>query len=175
MRTRSLAVVLALAVAACASNPDPRDPATFEQMQRQAFGGWIEIVTASGAADTGELLAVRHDEVIILDAMNFVQRFPIAQIARARLWKWRRDGSFGVWGTVGALTTASHGFFLIFTFPMWVVTASISGALDSHAQHIDVPDAAWDELVPWSRFPQGIPDGVDLGKFLGRGGPPGAQ
>nr|HEX4317816.1 hypothetical protein [Kofleriaceae bacterium] len=168
-------MALVLALAACASNPDPRDPATFEQMQRQAFGGWIEIVTASGAADTGELLAVRHDEVIILDAMNFVQRFPIAQIARARLWKWRRDGSYGLWGTLGGLSTISHGIFLVFTLPIWIATSSIASGVESSAQHVDIPDATWDELVPWSRFPQGIPDGVDIGKFLGRGGPPGAQ
>lgn len=174
MRIRSLVLAAALAGAGCATNPDPRGY-SYEVIQRTAYGGWIELTLTSGAQDRGELLVVGGDDVTVLDDMNFVETFPRAQIATARLWKYHRPDGNGVWGLIGSLTTISHGFFLIFTLPVWIATTSIGAGVDSAAQHLDVPGDDWDELAKWSRFPQGVPPGTDVRAMLGRVGPPGGR
>ena len=51
------AFVLACALTACISNPDPREP-TLAYMQQKGYGGWILVTDTSGVVTRGELLAI---------------------------------------------------------------------------------------------------------------------
>ncbi len=153
MRARDLVVV---ALAACASNPDPRSPSP-EQMASQAFGGWIVIHTIDHREVSGELLAVDADRVYLLPAagahLHWVKR---AAVTTAVLFEYEAGG-FGAWGLLGSLSTASHGYFLVFSFPIWVLSSTITNAEESRHMILHYPQAGWDALARWARFPQGLP------------------
>jgi hypothetical protein len=174
MRIRNAVLALAVAVASCAINPDPR-ASTYESAIRTAYGGWIEVTPANDAVVQGELLAVQPDEVIVYDDAGRIRRIPREEIASARLWKYRREGGYVAWGFLGSLSTLSHGLWLLATLPAWVVVSTTATLADVAAQRIDTSDDDWNEIIPWARFPQGIPPGVDLATWLGTNAPPGGR
>ncbi|MGE5182554.1 MAG: hypothetical protein ACM31C_10850 [Acidobacteriota bacterium] len=164
MRARDLAIV---ALAACAANPDPRSPSP-EQMASQAYGGWIVIHTADRQEVSGELIALDAERVYLLPAagghLHWVKR---AAVTDAALYEYEAGG-FGAWGLLGSLSTASHGYFLVFSLPIWVLSSTITNAAESHHVILHYPATGWDEIARWARFPQGLPPKLQLPE-----GPPG--
>jgi len=166
--------ILALLVAAgCAHTGAPRgwlDPP--ERAAVDAYGGWID-VRRSGAdgrlSDVrGELIALAQDSVLVLADSGLVA-VAYSQISKADLMAY--DSGAGDWmvlSLIGALTTVTHGFGAVVTFPVWILTGAVATAAQSriplhHAQSRGRgPDAtgSWLELRAWARFPQGLPDGV---------------
>lgn len=188
MRTRDLAASLCLAVGvalaapACVSNPDPRRP-TIQAMERQAFGGWIRVTTRSGAQVSGELISVEPHLIRILrvgqpvgSALTFV---PVSDLASAELYRYEAESGYAAWGLFGTLSTISHGFFLIFSVPIWATSASIAAVMESRHVVVQYPEHPLSELAMWARFPQGMPPYLDeqaltrpLAKRTTRPGPP---
>lgn len=155
MRARELLCVLALAVA-CTTNPDPRKP-TVESMQRNAFGGWV-VVTLADREVSGELLAIDARELYVLEYGRGLPRVvKLDQVRRAELFEYV-SGDFAAWGIVGTLSTASHGYWLVFSAPIWILTSAIASSLETHHMILAYPDAGWDGFARWARFPQGPPD-----------------
>jgi hypothetical protein len=158
MRARS-AIVAAVALAACTSNPDPRHP-TLAQMQRDGFGSWIILETTRGEI-RGELIACDGELVHVrADTVQRVVGVPKSAIERARVFEYESEGGFGAWGGVGAASTISHGLFLLISLPAWMIVAGASAALEAGHVVIDYPDHDWPELARWARFPQGLPPGA---------------
>jgi hypothetical protein len=137
-----------------------------------AHGGWVEV---KGPGDelraSGELIAVSADSFWVLaedqppspqPAPFELQAFSWSEVTRGTLVAYN-SGASRVTGytTLGTLATASHGAFLVFTAPLWMVT----GAIASHAQRGSViweyPGDPLDKLRAFSRFPQGFPPGLD--------------
>lgn len=166
MRTRELvaAVVIAAVTTACVSNPDPRRP-TLVKMQTEGVGAWIVATSHQGFIVEGELISATSEYIHILRvgqpgaALVFM---PTRDVANAKVYKYESEGGLGWMGVLGTLSTISHGFILILSAPVWILSTAIAvGAETSHIE-LDYPDDdALVDLANWARFPQGIPPNVD--------------
>jgi hypothetical protein len=176
MRTRSLYLVIALA--ACKTNPDPRHPSP-EMMQREAFGGYIVVTSRDGALVTGELLAVAADRLYV-DGPDKRVPFVVARanITEAELFEYEA-GDVTTWGVLGALSTASHGFWLVFSAPAWIAATSITNAVESRHMILHYPSDGWEPLARWARYPQGPPEQLRVRagehRLMPPSGPPTAE
>ena len=157
MRIRDLAIAIALA--SCATNPDPR-PRSIETVQQDGHGAWIEVHLRSGGELAGELIAVDADQLRVLVGAPALAVVPVRRqaIAFADLWAYRtEEGNYLPWGLLGTASTVSHGYFLIFSAPIWLLTTAITSANESRAALTRYPDEPWERLSVWARFPQGMP------------------
>jgi hypothetical protein len=163
MPIRELVMAFVVAAAtACASNPDPR-ARSIAAVQRDGHGGWIEITTSSAQPIAGELIAVELQAIRVLAVMPRPGLVVVskAEIRSAKLWAWETEHPrFLAWGSAGAVSTASHGFLLAFTFPIWLLTTTLTASFESRASQLEYPDDGWDKFSIWARFPQGLPSGV---------------
>jgi hypothetical protein len=172
-----------LLVAGCASSGAPAGFLREARgAQSDARGGWasVELAAQPGESATrklqGELIAATEDALIVeipTQAGASRLRLARAEIRSARVTGYETTpGPLAVWGTLGTLSTLSHGFILIFSAPVWIVTASVSAAVESRGAMIDYPDSTKRTLpdgtavqVPldltafaiYARFPQGAP------------------
>jgi hypothetical protein len=157
MPVRSLAILLlCTTVAACAFNPDPRKR-TLEHVVTDGRGGWIAVELTSGTRVEGELIAAGPDAIRVLTSAGLFALAP-AGIRSARLWAWD-PATEGVilGGSLGTLSTISHGVFLVFSAPLWIVTTTLISTIESRTPITDYPGHGWADFARWARFPQGLP------------------
>jgi hypothetical protein len=158
-----LLCVLLVTGAGCASTSAPEDwlsPAT--DMQREAFGGWAA-VRSGGAASAnvvqGELIAATSDSLFVLslrDSLHVVARPTVNEL---KLTGYDSNwGYLSIWTFLGTLSTASHGFFLILSAPVWIIGGSVATASQSRRPIYTNPPL--DVLQQFARFPQGMPPGT---------------
>jgi hypothetical protein len=174
--TKAILIPLLLAVllsAGCASRlhvPKGWLP-TAEETQTQAHGAWIRVEYGSPEeklAEEGELLAVDADTVFIASADTESGRIvavPMASISEAVVKTHATGGgSVLLWTLGGTISTISHGYGLLLTAPVWVITGSLSAVghnstatstLDGH------PWSGMDAFKVFARFPQGMPPDID--------------
>lgn len=166
MRTRELAAAVAFAAlaTACVANRDPRQP-TLAKMQTEGVGGWIVATSRAGWQVHGELISATREYIHILrvgQPGTGLVYLRTADVARAQVYTYVSEGGLAPLGLVGTLSTISHGFFLILSAPIWLLSTSIAVAAESHHVELDYPeDESLEELARWARFPQGIPPNVD--------------
>jgi hypothetical protein len=165
MRVLSLvvAVSVALATSGCsgAPNPDPRQP-SLEDIQRSGLGGWVQITTIYGVYLEGELISVEGPTVRIFPAgASGIVSLTKAEIANGRLFRYVSDTGFGGWGVIGTISTLSHGAWLIFSAPIWMIWTGITTSSEGNHVISDLKPGAenWAEVSRWARFPQGMPRG----------------
>jgi hypothetical protein len=162
MHIRDLVILFVTAAAACASNPDPR-ARSIRAVAHDGHGGWIKVTTKQGPAISGELISVDASGLHILTGpqQSVLVFLPKTKIESAKLWAWEtQPGGLALWGLAGTVSTISHGFFLIFSAPIWIVTTTITASVESRASQLEYPDDGWDKFSIWARFPQGMPPGV---------------
>lgn len=172
MRSRELAVLAAaLLVSAsatgCLHNPDPR-PRSMSEVHRDARGGFAVVRVAGQVDNQGELIAIGPEGVWVLAGRRLI-RTPLERVSELNVYGY--DVSIGgpaAWGLLGTLSTISHGFFLIFTAPIWLVTTIGSSSSHSRSAHERYVDDRGDlsEIAKWARFPQGMPLGVTTAEQL---------
>lgn len=68
----------------------------------------------------------------------------------------------GLWAFLGFLSTASHGYYAAASAPIWLFTGIYNASAESTSGVTDSDFVVWDEIRKYARFPQGIPQGVDL-------------
>lgn len=160
------ALVSLLLVPGCASHqaPDHFLP-TVREAQREVFGGWIELsVRDQGGLQrlAGELIAVSLDSLWVLDGSGGTAVGTDA-VEEGKLVAYNSEwGRVAGGAALGTLSTISNGVFLIFTAPMWIVGGSIAASSQSRLPIQKLPDTGWFALIPFARFPQGMPPGVEL-------------
>jgi hypothetical protein len=160
-----LSLGLAVACAGCAHNSAPEGwlprPA---EAQAAAYGGWIELSynQATEQRADGELIAVSADSVWLL-GQDQVLVIPTTAVKRAKLTAYAaQKGPLALWTVLGTLSTISNGWGLIFTAPMWLIGGPLAVGSESRAPERKVPRLTWGELAPYARFPQGMPEGIEL-------------
>ncbi len=169
MGIRSGHVVLAAALVAvlgagCASNTAPKgfldSPHALPPTVR---GGWVTLRYTEDLHDRradGELLAVHEDSVYVLTEQGF-RAVSRKGVRSAKVTGYAAEkGGFALWTLVGTLSTASHGFGLVISAPVWILVGSVTTAAESSAP--DVPlRSGWARMRAWSRYPQGLPPALD--------------
>ena len=181
MRARNLIIgslLLACVGLGCASVPAPAPLCLSpDRIQETAFGVWTELQTTAGSNATavdatakalgsgawvrGELIAVEEDSVYVLTPARLVG-VSKADIASARLYTFAPNtASLALWTVLGSLSTASHGFLLPLSLPVWIIAGTAMTVSESHAPEVKVPGESWGNVRVFARFPQGLPPGLD--------------
>jgi len=144
-------------VAGCLSNPDVR-PRDIHSMLRDGHGGWIEITHRNASHARGELIAVEPRGLRVLEPGDMLVYEPFEDVQEAELFEYETEqGTIGVWGTLGSVSTISHGYFAVFSLPIWLVTSITTASIQSRSAHLAFPGNPWSEFGLWARFPQGLP------------------
>lgn len=159
-----LAMAAALACG-CAHSPAPRGwlPKA-DASATDAFGGWLIAETGPARKPVrvaGELISVEPDSVLVFQGDHPVM-LAKQGITKATLVGYDIDsGVLSTWATLGAISTLSHGAFLVFTLPMWSIAGGVTTSQAVHASMLEYPKGSWTEIAKYARFPQGLPAGVD--------------
>jgi hypothetical protein len=176
MRSRELAVLAAaLLVSAgatgCLHNPDPK-PRSMSAVHTDAHGGFVVVRVAGQVDHQGELIAIGLEGVWVLAGDQLIVT-PHERVSDLDVYAYDVTvGGVAGWGLLGTLSTISHGFFLVFSAPVWIVTtiaASASHSGSAHKGYVNNGRGDWSELTKWARFPQGMPPGLTTAEqLLGR-------
>jgi hypothetical protein len=157
---RVLSALLACTLlASCVYNPDPNPPSV-QSVPRSRYGAYIEVEMRSNETVRGELLAIDNGALYVRTAPTKIETLLLHRVRTADLWPYNSDWGFGVWGVLGTLGTISHGFVLIFSAPIWILTSSIVAGIESSHMHLEIPEDDLAELNKWARYPQGMPRNV---------------
>lgn len=156
--------ILALLSTGCVSSSSAPDDflAPVEETGRHPFGGWIEITrSGSDSLVVGELLAVHEDSVFVLGpgAEPDLTAVARADISDAEMFAYdARFGRLAGWTAAGTLGTISHGLFLIFTGPIWIITGTSAASIQSRQPRLRrSDDDSWNAFRLYSRYPAGLP------------------
>ncbi len=179
MFSRSLKTLLALLlscllIAPGASGKPPKDwTSRTDDPQTDGFGSWVEIRRAStyhkpGVKLEGELIAIDSDSLYVFGG-GHLQGYPKSKVTTATVLI-NSGSSAGIvaWGLLGAISTLSHGYYLAATLPAWIMMGIIAGKSQGGGVRLRYPDVTWDEIAIHARFPQGLPQGVDLSQLMSK-------
>lgn len=176
---KSITVVLlsvvfsAITLSSCATNHAPSGwLPDRKNIAQEAYGGWLYVEWRGRLAEEevtqGEFIGVYDTTCYIFDHTVLIH-VPIERISYASLKIHNDDrGAFFAWTLLGSIATISNGFYLVFTFPAWLIAGSIvtSNEANSGLFVEEYPEAGWWRTVTrYSRFPQGIPKDLDLSKL----------
>jgi hypothetical protein len=164
MSARALACLFVLQSACIARSPAPVAwQRSMDDVKTVTYGAWTRVEGRSFVSD-GELLAAerrylalsRGDEVTIVPS-GCIEKVKIAAFEGA-------PGPTILWGVAGSLSTASHGVYLLFTLPIWLITTAGASYAHSAAGYVRADyqkplTAELDMIRKWARFPQGLPPG----------------
>jgi hypothetical protein len=135
------------------------------EAQADAYGGWIELTYKKSAGPrrtAGELIAVSADSVWVLNDSGGIV-IPTTAVQSGKLTAYAaQTGNLTTWTLLGTLSTISNGALLIFTAPMWLIGGSLTVGGEARSPERKHPPLGWIELAPYARFPQGMPEGLQL-------------
>jgi hypothetical protein len=160
-----LIMTLVLALSSCIrTNPAP--PArrvSIEEAQKAPRGAWIKLALTQKPSVEGELLAV-HDGKIYVLTLDGLETVNAHDVESAVLSVYEgKIGGIALHGAFGTLSTLSHGFFLIFTAPIWIISSAVATRVQSGVGYKNISQSREDyqsfvaKLRPYARFPQGLP------------------
>jgi len=141
-----------------------------EKISEDVYGAWITLRledTPEGEYQFigGEFLGYEESNVYILklDGLSIIK---VNDIKKAIIDLYQREtNTLTGWWVGMTLSTASHGWLLALTAPIWVISGIINSAIASHSGRYaqDFPDSGWfEKMNNFSRFPGGLPKEVDL-------------
>jgi hypothetical protein len=170
---KMIAPLLAALLAGCASNPAPKGwrPSAAEA-QRATRGGWILIEREEDTNVTGELIAVDPATLHVL-TVSGLQSVPRSAVRKARLVGYGTTEHLWIWTGVGALSTLSHGGWIVVTLPVWLIGGSVAASGEAKAAYVPP-----ENFARFARFPQGLPPSFDpssLGPLAEEAVPPDAE
>ncbi len=162
---QALAASLAMLMLACAWNPAPVGWLPHaKDAGRQANGGWISLDFDKRdrfPTVQGELIAVTEDCVYALTDSG-LRDVALASVKTATLGAYAPDaGLLATWSTLGTVATLSHGLFLFFTAPVWIIAGIATAAAEQRGARLRHPPTPFADFRPYARFPQGLPPGFD--------------
>ncbi len=171
IRSRALMILIASALTVfvgCASVQAPHGYLPdASNAQKNVYGGWITLEYSAGnAVETtdGEFIAFQDSSAYVLTEFRLI-RIPSTDIKRASLDIYSKNTLlFALWTVAGTATTATHGWYLIISAPLWLLTgipSTISESMDGRLAEEKPSISWWLSTSKFSRFPQGIPKGID--------------
>jgi hypothetical protein len=116
---------------------------------------YVDAEKGVGRNVTGELLATDPDHIWIR-SWGQVQYVHARDVRRVKIELYQGHAvNAGVWTAVGTLSTLSHGFLLVLSAPIWLITGMTSTVF--LANDNDAESAPAGPLWQYARFPQGLP------------------
>ncbi|MBM4184429.1 MAG: hypothetical protein FJ207_09400 [Gemmatimonadetes bacterium] len=165
--TRLFAVLAVLASGACSAGTTA--PRRFlpspQEAQTEAYGAWVDFTYAVGDSVgrfQGEFIAVSADSLWAVSGTRGLV-VPHAALRSGRLAYFNSSpGSVGGLAFLGTLSTISNGAYLIFTAPMWMIGGAAAAGSQARLARRDMTPLSGPQLSTYARFPQGLPEGVEL-------------
>jgi hypothetical protein len=165
------AALLAAGSGGCWSVPNARRPAQ-EVAITSGKGATAHVELVGGADLWGELVAVGDGQIWILSSGSRLKTLSLPSVQRVTLGVfWSNPTGYAAWTSLGALSTLSHGGFLIFSLPIWLLTGIPSSIYESNRGVVEYPTQPTRVLRLYARFPQGIPAGVTAADVEGTSSP----
>jgi hypothetical protein len=93
---------------------------------------------------------------------------PVSVVKHAKLELHLQNATgFTVWSVAGGLLSPYiNGYYALFTFPAWLISGiNVSSSAANQPHIIHFPATGLDEFKKFSRFPQGLPAGIDPGQL----------
>ncbi len=164
MKTKRLIPTLVLTVLmfGCVSqNYLPRP----DKIDVNEYGSFIEVRRYQGLTLKGELISLDSNQMVIMTWNKKAPWMPVVvpmkEISSFSL-RYARPGPYGWTIPVLSLSTITHGFFSLLTFPINLVVTSVVTATGARAYRYSQSDIGFSQLKMFARYPQGIPPGIDL-------------
>ncbi|MBN1826254.1 MAG: SH3 domain-containing protein [Candidatus Eisenbacteria bacterium] len=120
----------------------------------------------------GELIAVEEDSLFLLQRGRLIG-VPLENVRDGVLRRF--DSSVDhikMWTALGAVSTVTHSFLLIFSLPLWLVVGLPTSHGIGRLGRVRFDREKTDRIAPGARFPGGFPEGIDRDAILpgeGRG------
>lgn len=162
MRSRSLILLAAgcTLMSGCAPLVSHPPLPTVEMLPKDPYGSFI-VVKTDTSTTAGELLAVHNNTTVYLLADN--QRIVSIldrDVKSAHLVRFNPRASEVAGLTfLGVLSTLSNGWGLIFTAPAWILAGTAAATSRSSEPHMTLHKHDWKPILPYARFPAGLPPG----------------
>ncbi len=165
---RFLILLLALSLSGCLRIPVPRLERHRIWAGTRKTGVGVEKVPVRGfpvqvgiaeRRISGELLAADGDFIWVLEK-NCLRQLEYQRVSWASVEYFTSFAPLvGGWDGLGAMSTLSHGFFVVFSLPIWLgigVPTAIGAAVNND---LEFKPKQFDKLYQFARFPQGMPEG----------------
>jgi hypothetical protein len=136
---------------------------TIDKIGESQYGAHIHIRSTEKKSFDGELIAVTNDCVYVL-CTNEGRR--LDSIARNRIIDFRlqfaqtKAGLYSAFIPLSAVVTLAHGWWLLISMPVNVITTSIIAIDSNESNTINKKSILWSDLSMYARFPQGIPENI---------------
>ncbi len=161
------------------------NPAAAQMDSTKILGSTVRLKPFAGRrvpVEEGELIATSRDSLWLL-LPGRLESVPRGAVLRVRVnrkkmgagmaWAWAGIGAVvtGVALTAACSTVADNcgGVFLV-TAGLWALVGAAAAPSIAGARWENID--AWRDLPPHTRFPQGLPPGVDYQRLTGRSRPP---
>ncbi|MCA9782934.1 MAG: hypothetical protein H6678_06635 [Candidatus Delongbacteria bacterium] len=166
-RTHGLVLGLALCLlGGCATTAPSGWLPSAADKPADVYGSWIDLDHGEpGRSERvlGELLGVSQDSIWVL-AWDGPRALACARILQGTVQDYLPDtgGTSGI--TLGATVVApfANGAFALLTWPLWWVAGGVTASNLARDSRLYLPVTDWRMLASHSRFPQGLPQGLDL-------------
>ena len=159
--------IMILFMVGCATTyaPDNWLPDT-DQLQEEAFGGWITLITFPDSSDSQDKWMQYSGEFISLDEENVYLIYDsLFIISKSNIYSSileldaKSDTEYGLWTFGGTLSTIATGKFAVILAPIWLLEGIPTAVSESvrDRYEIEYPDEEyWEKVKKFYRFPQGI-------------------
>lgn len=135
-----------------------------EMIGEEKHGSYIEISTYSGKLYAGELIAVGDSALVVREefaGLSHCFLSPILEIKSFSI-RYANGKNYGWAVPLYTLGSISHGLFLIFTAPINLIATTVIAVDASRTYEMNSRVMTFEELKLFSRFPQGLPEGITL-------------
>lgn len=176
LHIKNLGVFLTIVFLAlsCATVKTPQNPVPKRtELETEAYGARIRLTSKNEQHfkwAAGELLCIHTDFVYVLNDAGNIEVINKKEVKTAHIVLYQTLASkYTSWALLGTLSTASHGKFMVISFPLWLISGiSISRAEAQRINYLYYPETSWKEISHFARFPQGLPTGLNLNKIKPR-------
>lgn len=172
-----VALMALVLVSGCRTVDLPSRLPVAKEAVQATTGAWMvvydSIKQVPRAKSEGELVSVEKDSVFLFSGA-VLRGIKKDKIKIAKLFIVDppiRPASANIWVLLGILSTASHGFGLIISAPVWLIAGSISAAGVASSDDegdLHYPENKWSDLALFARFPQGFPTNLDRARLQER-------
>jgi len=162
MKINKLFTLLAL-TALIVSCGTPRYVPTPKNVGNELYGSFIVLkILDRESSIQGELIAVNEDDLVILNARGMITTLPKSSVGEFEVKYANSQGKYGWHILIYTLLSLGHGLKLVISVPVNLITTtsiSLSAAKDYKYNNETI---GYEKLRMFARFPQGIPEGIQL-------------
>jgi len=156
-------VLIILGITGCSS---PKFLPSADTIDINHYGSHISVNYITGDKINGELIAINTEEMVVLTGSDEKNNkrcvsFPLTEIKSFRL-AYASPKHYGWTIPTFTLFTIAHGWFLVLTAPINLITTIAVTTSGENAFVYSNKNMTYDKMKMFARFPQGLPPGIDL-------------